>query len=265
MYIPQKSGHVSHTIKNYLLGELERYIRYNSLKLFFLKIRTLLFSKFRNHSFKKIWLRKQIATLKYEYRKKLSLEKEPDSTFSHSACQIVLEKKAESLRTKRSRLADPCLSHNDNPTNSLFPMEPHRIKIGMFYGHFNQEVQSLSLQQQSNDKSSVVIQGLPWEKLHPGIFLQKPIPTEAAEKTGITAMAPTEVVEEKGRGRTMKAEESDETRTIYLVMPSYAEPYKRQIMQILAKEKTNLCKSKTFDKVFFNITFKIEIMIIILN
>ena len=78
-------------------------------------------------------------------------------------------------------------------------------------------------------------------------------------------LAPTEVVEEKGRGRTMKTEESDETRTIYLVMPSYAEPYKRQIMQILAKEKTNLCKSKTFDKVFFNITFKIEIMIIILN
>ena len=127
----------------------------------------------------------------------------------------------------------------------------------MFYGHFNQEVQSLSLQQQSNDTSNVVIQGLPWEKLHPRILLQKPTPPEAAEKTGITAMAPTEVVEEKGRGRTMKAEESDETRTIYLVMPSYAERYKRQIKQILAKEKTNLCKSKTFDKVFVNITFKI--------
>ena len=155
MYIPQKSDHASHTIKNYLLGELERYIRYNSLKLSFLKIRTLLFSRFRNHSFKKIWLRKQIATLKYEYRKKLSLEKEPDSTFSHSACQIVLEKKAESLRTKRSHLADPCLSHNDYPTNSLFPMEPHRIKRGMFYGHFNQEVQSLSLQQKFNDTSNV--------------------------------------------------------------------------------------------------------------
>ena len=38
-------------------------------------------------------------------------------------------------------------------------------------------------------------------------------------------LAPTEVVEEKGWGRTMKTEESDKTRTIYLVMPSYAEPY----------------------------------------
>jgi hypothetical protein len=85
MYIPQKSGHVSHTIKNYVLGELKRYIRYNSLKLTFLKIRTLFFSRLRNRGFKKIWLRKQFTTLKYEDRKKLMLEKEPDSTFSHSA------------------------------------------------------------------------------------------------------------------------------------------------------------------------------------
>ena len=43
MYIPQKSGHVSHTIKNYVLGELKRYIKYNSLKLSFLKVRTRFF------------------------------------------------------------------------------------------------------------------------------------------------------------------------------------------------------------------------------
>ena len=52
-------------------------------------------------------------------------------------------------------------------------MEPHRIKRGMLSGLYNQEVQMLSLQQQSTDVSNVVIQGLPWEKLHPGIFLQK--------------------------------------------------------------------------------------------
>ena len=104
MYIPKKSDHVSHTIKNYVLGELKRYIRYNSLKLTFLKIRTLFFSRLRNRGFKKIWLRKQFATVKYEDREKLMLEKVPDSTFSHSACQIyiVLEKKVESLQTKRS-------------------------------------------------------------------------------------------------------------------------------------------------------------------
>ena len=106
MYIPQKSGHVSHTIKNYVLGELKRYIRYNSLKLSFLKIRTLFFLRLRNRGFKKFWLRKQLATLKYEDRDKQMTEKRPDSSFSHSACQIVLEKEAENLKMKRSRLAD---------------------------------------------------------------------------------------------------------------------------------------------------------------
>ena len=67
----------------------------------------------------------------------------------------------------------------------------------------------------------------------------------------------SKVVEETGRGEAIKAEENAETRTIYLVMPSYAEQHKRQIMKILAKEKKNLCRSKTFDKVFTNITFKI--------
>ena len=38
MYIPYTSGHVSHTIKNYVLGEIKRYIKYNSVKLTFLKI-----------------------------------------------------------------------------------------------------------------------------------------------------------------------------------------------------------------------------------
>ena len=71
MYIPYKSGHVSHTIKNYVLGEIKRYIRYNSLKLTFLKIRTKFFSRLRNRGFKKAWLRKHFATLKYKDRKKL--------------------------------------------------------------------------------------------------------------------------------------------------------------------------------------------------
>ena len=58
MYIPSKSGHTSHTIKNYVFREIKRYIRYNSLKLSFLKIRTQFFSRLRNRGFKKLWLRR---------------------------------------------------------------------------------------------------------------------------------------------------------------------------------------------------------------
>jgi len=32
-YIPQKSNHKKHTIKNYVLNELKRYIKFNSNKL----------------------------------------------------------------------------------------------------------------------------------------------------------------------------------------------------------------------------------------
>ena len=37
-YILQKSNHRRHTIKNYVLNELKRYIKYNSEKLNFLKL-----------------------------------------------------------------------------------------------------------------------------------------------------------------------------------------------------------------------------------
>ena len=53
MYIPQTSGHVSDAIKNYVLDEFQRYIRYNLLELSCLKIRTHFFSTLRNRGFKK--------------------------------------------------------------------------------------------------------------------------------------------------------------------------------------------------------------------
>ena len=43
-------------------------------------------------------------------------EKEPDSSFFHSACQIVLEKEAEGLKVLRSRWTDKSLYHNDKAT-----------------------------------------------------------------------------------------------------------------------------------------------------
>ena len=67
----------------------------------------------------------------------------------------------------------------------------------------------------------------------------------------------SKVVEEEGRREVMTADEKPEARTIFLVMPSYAEQHKHQISVILEKEKKNLCRSKTFEKVFSRINFKI--------
>ena len=46
-------------------------------------------------------------------------------------------------------------------------------------------------------------------------------------------------------------------KNIYLVVPSYAEPHKKEIRNILQKEKAKLCSNKTFLKVFENIDFNI--------
>ena len=150
---------MSHTIKNYVLGELKRYIRYNSLKITFLKIRTKFFSRLRNRGFKQIWLKKQFATLKYEDREKLMAEKRSDSSLSHSACQTLLEKKAASLKTKRSHFADNILSNNDK---SLFPMIPHKR------GTNNQEVQNLPVKKQATDILMLSLRGYPRKNFIPG-------------------------------------------------------------------------------------------------
>ena len=43
LYIPHKSAGPRHTIKNYFLGELKRYVRINKRKLNFLKIKNYFF------------------------------------------------------------------------------------------------------------------------------------------------------------------------------------------------------------------------------
>ena len=68
-------------------------------------------------------------------------------------------------------------------------------------------------------------------------------------------MAKEEDVEENGRGRKLNATESRNPTTMYLVMPSYVEPHKKEIKEILQKEKATLCSNKTFQKVFENVDF----------
>ena len=43
MYIPYKSAHPRHTIKNYVLGELKRYVRINTEELNYQKIKNNFF------------------------------------------------------------------------------------------------------------------------------------------------------------------------------------------------------------------------------
>ena len=137
-------------------------------------------------------------------------------------------------------------------------MEPYRTKKGMFENHSNQEVQIQPFNKQSNNSSNVVTQGLQREKLHPGLFLQKSASAKTAEK-GTKTMA-EQILEKEGRREIVQeAEKRTEAKTIYLVMPSYAEQHKHQITAILEKEMKNLCRSKTFENVFQVLASKLHL------
>ena len=68
-------------------------------------------------------------------------------------------------------------------------MEPHRR------GTNNQEVQNLPSKKQATDILNVVPQGLPREKLHPGLSMEK-LATKA-EATSWETMAEEEMLEEE--------------------------------------------------------------------
>ena len=70
-------------------------------------------------------------------------------------------------------------------------------------------------------------------------------------------MAREEDVEENGQGRKLNATASRNPTNMYLVMPSYVEPHKKEIKEILQQEKVKLCSNKTFQKVFENVDFNI--------
>ena len=65
--------------------------------------------------------------------------------------------------------------------------------------------------------------------------------------------------EENGRGGNLNAEGRDPTKTIYLVMPSYAEPHKKEIRNILYRIISNISQifkirfsCKNFQRIFKN-------------
>ena len=79
MYIPYKSAHPRHTIKNYVLGELKRYVRINTEELNYQKIKNNFFLRMRNRGFHKNELAKWFSQVKYSNRAKF-LDGNPDDT-----------------------------------------------------------------------------------------------------------------------------------------------------------------------------------------
>ena len=71
MYIPASSGHRKHTRNNFILGELWRCVRFNTLEKNFLKITWKFFIRLRNRGYKKVFLPRLFRKIKFGSRNKL--------------------------------------------------------------------------------------------------------------------------------------------------------------------------------------------------
>jgi len=91
MYIPYRSFHQKHSIKNYVWGELMRYVRYNTEEKNFKKLKAQFFLRLRNRGFKKYLLLKLFSKITYAQRNEL-LNKE--KLFSNN-CEPVTYQEAE--------------------------------------------------------------------------------------------------------------------------------------------------------------------------
>ena len=75
MYISYKSAHPRHTIKNYVTGELNRYVRINTEELNLLITKNSFFLRMHNRGFSKILLSHWFSEVKYSNRAKFPHKK----------------------------------------------------------------------------------------------------------------------------------------------------------------------------------------------
>ena len=104
MYIPYRSYHQRHTIKNYVWGELKRYVRYNTEEKNFKKLRVRFFLRLRNRGFKKYMLKKLFSKVTYAQRNELL---KTDNSPLSNGCNSVTLQEAEKrmLHEGEKRLA----------------------------------------------------------------------------------------------------------------------------------------------------------------
>jgi hypothetical protein len=118
MYIPYRSFHQKHSIKNYVWGELMRYVRYNTEEKNFKKLKTQFFLRLRNRGFKKYLLLKLFSKITYAQRNKL-LNKE--KCFSND-CEPVTYQEAEK---KLLREGEQLFAQSQGDEETIVPPTSH--------------------------------------------------------------------------------------------------------------------------------------------
>ena len=71
MYILSKSGHQKHTIRNFILGELRRYVRICTQELRFVRVKNKFFRRLCLRGYKKLFLKRLFGKVNYSSRNSL--------------------------------------------------------------------------------------------------------------------------------------------------------------------------------------------------
>ena len=71
MYIPNKSGHQKHTIRNFVLGELRRYVRICTQEISFVRVKNKFFKRLHLRGYKKLFLKRHFGKVKHSSRNSL--------------------------------------------------------------------------------------------------------------------------------------------------------------------------------------------------
>ena len=68
MYIPCKSGHQKHTVRDFIIEKLRRYVRCSTQEFSFLKTKNNFFKRLRQREFKKLFLKILFWKVKHSSR-----------------------------------------------------------------------------------------------------------------------------------------------------------------------------------------------------
>ena len=122
-------------------------------------------------------------------------------------------------------------------TKDLSPAGPLTIRGGTISGY-----PSYTYVQESGSHCS--------KELHT-VIQESKTTAEPAAATATTEKTMVKEVQLKQRKRS--ALPINETSSVYLILPSYAEKYKAKINMIIAQEKTKLCINEFYDNIFNNV------------
>jgi hypothetical protein len=108
-YIPLNSDHQPHILKNFVIGELKRYVRCCSQEIHFVKMRLAFFERLRTRGYDRIFLHELILTVSHSQRFSLLFDQVPN------------DMEEEEERTEQLGHSEDCADCEEGADTTLYP------------------------------------------------------------------------------------------------------------------------------------------------